>query len=254
MWYYSSGAITEKGDIRKENQDSILEQRGRVGGSPAALFLVADGMGGLSYGAQVSSYIIRQFARWWESDFPQLIKDGMATEENIRELLEQEIWDINLAVLEFKNRMQCRSGSTLSLLLLYNGRYYIENMGDSRVYLMREDRLYQLTEDQSVAARQMRDQGITQEEADRSRMKHVLTMCLGMFAIPQSNFHCGECARGDQFLVCSDGLHGFVEKRQMEAVLRDERMTADEKANALRNQILPGNARDNVSAIVVEIR
>lgn len=254
MFCYTSGAVTDQGDIRTENQDSILLMAGEVAGQPAALYLVADGMGGLSYGAQVSRYITKQFRRWWQEDFPQLLQAGMDGEEEIRELLEQEIWDINRAVFDFKNRLQCRSGSTLSLLLLYKKRYYIENIGDSRVYLARGGRLKQLTSDQSLAARMVRDRVMTEEEAQHSRTKNVLTMCIGMYPVPQSGYSSGSLVPGDCFLLCSDGLYYPLGQTCLENVLVDGSLTAQEKVTCLRRMIEPGNAKDNVSAIVIDIR
>lgn len=254
MLSYTSGAVTDRGDVREENQDSILLLSGSIKGRPAALFAVADGMGGLSHGAQVSRYITLQFERWWYEDFPQLIQEEMDCEDDIRELLEQEIWDINKAVLDFRNRMQCRSGSTLSLLLLYNDNYYIESIGDSRIYLMRNNKLTQLTSDQSLAARMMREHSMTEEEAQRSGMKNKLTMCIGMFLVPQSGYITGRLRRGDCFLLCSDGLYQPLKLEQMEDVLKKNELCAQEKADQLRQMIDPGNAGDNVSAIVAEIR
>lgn len=253
MFCYTSGAVTDRGDFRTENQDSILLRSGDVENRAAALYVVADGMGGLSYGAQISQYITEQFHRWWQEDFPQLLRSGMDKEEEIRELLEQEIWDINQAVLDFKNRMQCRSGSTLSLLLFYQNHYYIENIGDSRVYLAREGRLRQLTSDQSLAARMVRDRIMTEEQARHSRTKNVLTMCVGMFPVPQSGYISGELFSGDCFLICSDGLYQPLDNGQIETVLTDKGYNAQEKVDKLRCMIGQGNAKDNVSAIVIEI-
>ena len=252
MYRYTSGAMTDRGDVRAENQDSILLMDGTVCGCSAALYLVADGMGGLSYGAQVSRFITAQFERWWQEDFPQMIQEGMNREEDIRELLEQEIWDINQAVLDFKNRMQCRSGSTLSLLLFYESRYFIENLGDSRVYLVRSGKLKQLTSDQSLAARMIENHRMTEEEAQRFGAKNKLTMCIGMFPVPQSGYTSGKLYPGDCFLLCSDGLHQNLGDDQIEGVLAAPGVTPQEKAKQLRFLIRPGAASDNVSVIVVE--
>lgn len=254
MFCYNSGAVTDRGDVREENQDSILLLTGNINGRAAALYVIADGMGGLSYGAQVSQYITDQFERWWHEDFWQLTQDNMDCEENIRELLEQEIWDINQAVLAFKNRLQCRSGSTLSLLLLYKNRYYIENIGDSRVYLLRDRQLRQLTRDQSMVAQMVRNHQMTEEEAQRSRAKNMLTMCIGMFPVPQSGYVTGKLLREDCFLLCSDGLYHPLEWAQMEDVLSEGGLDAQEKANLLRGMIGQGKALDNVSAIIAEVK
>lgn len=253
MFTYACGMTTDRGDIRPENQDSILALSGPVSGQTAGLYIVADGMGGLSHGAQVSSYITEQFARWWQEDFPYMVQEHMDHEEEIRELLEQEIWDINQAVLEFNNRMHCRSGSTLSLLLLYRGQYYIENIGDSRIYLLRNRSLKQMTQDQSLVAKLVRECKMTEEEARHSNMKNKLTMCIGMFPVPRSNYYSGKLQEKDCFLLCSDGFYHPAGQAQMEQVLRMDYVDARLKAEYLRQQIQPGKATDNVSAIIVDV-
>lgn len=250
---YSCGVMTDRGDMRTENQDSILFLIDVIEGHTTALFAVADGMGGLSYGAQVSHYIVKQFERWWYEDFSQMLRMKQDKDEDIRELLEQEIWDVNQAVRGFNKRMGCRSGSTLSLLLFYKQRYYIENIGDSRIYRSRNRCLRQMTQDQSVVAQMVREHRISQEEAERSKLKNVLTMCIGMFPVPQSGYLTGKAHSGDCFLLCSDGCYHPLEKKQIKKVLGDRKLDAQEKAESLRQMIEPGKASDNVSIIIAEV-
>lgn len=252
MLVYTYGAITDKGDVRTENQDSIASLTAAVNGSPAAMCIVADGMGGLSYGSQVSQFIVSQFSRWWEHDFLQMMTAGKDSDEDIKELLEQEIWDINQAVLRFKEEAQCRTGSTLSVLLLYKERYYIKNIGDSRVYLFRDGKLSRLTEDQSLVAQMVREGRMTEEEAKYSKKKNVLTMCIGMFQIPQSYFATGMIYAGDQFIVCSDGFYNPSEDGMMVQILGQMDKSPQQKVEELREYIQPGLATDNVSVIIVE--
>lgn len=253
MAVYTYGAVTDRGDFREENQDSILCVDGDVEGKETALFAVADGMGGLSWGGQVSRYIAERFACWWNEDFPDMVRAGRDSSADIRELLEQEIWDINQAVLQFRKKEHCSCGSTLSLLLLYGNRYFIENIGDSRVYLYRRGSLKRLTEDQSLVAQLVREGKMTEEEARRSSKKNKLTMCIGMFEIPQSYFVTGEWKPGDVFLLCSDGLYNPLLEEQLEQVLARGELSAGERAQLLRNSVLPGDGRDNISAIVAEV-
>lgn len=253
MARYNYGAITGRGDWRAENQDSILCRTGKIGKTETGLFLVADGMGGLSWGAQVSSYITERFLSWWQEDFPEMVHAGRISREDIRELLEQEIWDINQEMLRFREKARCRCGSTLSLLLLFNGDYYIENMGDSRVYLLRHGKMKKLTEDQSLAAQMVREGRLTEEQAENYERKNVLTMCIGMFHSPQSYFTTGKLKAGDIFLLCSDGLYNPLKNEQMESILLRREIALSQRAEMLRDAILPGDALDNVSAVLAEI-
>lgn len=250
MAAFSCGAVSDRGDVRAENQDSVLWLTGTLEGEEAALCLVADGMGGLSYGAQVSGYIAGRFNRFWREDLPQMVRAGRGEEADLRELLEQEIWDINQEILRFRGQARCRCGSTLSLLLLYRGSYYIENLGDSRIYLFRRGRLLRLTQDQSLAAQMEREGRGKGAEAGR---RNVLTMCLGMFEEPKSYFAGGRIKKGDIFLLCSDGLYQPLSEGQIEQALRQRGLTAQEQAVELRGLVEPGKGQDNISALVVQV-
>lgn len=243
-------AVSDAGDVRAENQDSVLCMIGEVQGKAAALFLVADGMGGLSYGASVSRYIKDQFLRWWREDFPSMVQAGRTDREDIKELLEQEIWDINQAVLRFKKDNDCRAGSTLSLLFLYGNEYYVENLGDSRIYRLRKGILEQITEDQSLVAQMVREKRMTKEEAMHSGKKNILTMCIGMFQVPQIFSLQGVQDGKEVYLLCSDGLYNAVSELDIRGILSQEMLSCRQKAEQLRQLISKGEALDNVSIIV----
>lgn len=113
---YQYGSLSDAGDVRSENQDAILcctgEKNTQNQQNDAAFFLVADGMGGLSYGSQVSAYCTDQFTAWWHEDFSQMMQAGRDSDTDIKELLEQEIWISTPGFIKFKEREGCRCGST----------------------------------------------------------------------------------------------------------------------------------------------
>lgn len=247
------GYFSDRGDVRTENQDRVLALSGEVEGKEAGLFVLADGMGGLEYGSSVSTYITDEFLKWWEEDFPQMAHAGKCEKEEIRELLEQEIWDINQAVLAFRRWENCRSGSTISILFVYGDDYYIVNMGDSRVYIVRDGRLRRMTEDQSMAAQLVREGKLTEAQAKHSKQNHILTMCIGMFEIPKNFYTEGKLKSNDSFLLCSDGLYDALSEEEISSTLTRRELKPQERAELLRKMIEPGMAKDNVSDIVVEI-
>lgn len=249
---YRYGGCSETGDVRNENQDHILCRAGNIGGIPCGLFLVADGMGGLRHGGWASEYTARSFEAWWHRELPPMILAGRDSDEDLEELLEQEIWEINRAVYRFGRERQIRCGTTLSVLLLAGSRGFIRNLGDSRVYRQRDNRIRCLTQDQSLVAQLLREGAITEQEAKISSKKNVLTMCLGMYEEAQSFGAKGRVRNGDVFLLCSDGLYNPLGEARMEELLGLAGYGAEQKAALLRRQIPPGKAHDNVSAVVVE--
>ena len=117
-----SGGICETGDRRENNQDHILYVNRKEAGHETGLFLVADGMGGLACGMETSGYIVQEFLRWWEQDVSWMFAYGKTSDEDILELLDQEIWDINQEILKFTRETGQRTGSTLSLLFIMDGK------------------------------------------------------------------------------------------------------------------------------------
>ena len=94
---------------------------------------------------------------------------------------------------------------------------------------------------------------MTPEEARTSRKKNILTMCVGMFAVPQSYSNGGILNAGDCFLVCSDGLYNRVNEDGIFRILCLPGKSAQERAVLLRKAIRPGTAGDNVTAVVAHV-
>ena len=173
---------TDTGDIREQNQDSIFAQVEKIDGHDVGLFIVADGCGGLSSGDQVSRLATSHFSRVWHERIHSVL--GLKiTEERlaVNDLLENSIHDINQMALNFGNQMESKVGSTLSLLLSIDNRYYIKNLGDSRIYLIRRGKMRQLTQDQSLVADMVRNGKISVKESEKFKRKNVLTMCIGFY-------------------------------------------------------------------------
>lgn len=246
------GAVSDKGDRRKDNQDSWAGFTGVTKEGPAALFVVADGMGGLSYGSQASGYITEQFASWWKEDLPQMIQAGRTSAEDIDELLEQGIWEANQGILQFSEKLGERSGSTLSILFLFKGRYHVKNIGDSRVYLIRDGYLKQISQDQSLVAQWVREGRMTEAEARCSKQRNKLTMCVGMYEVPRAFTAGGVLRKGDSFLLCSDGFYNSLEPEDWGQVLGISEFSPQKKAEILRQLIVPGEASDNVTVVLAE--
>ena len=241
----------EPGDLRSVNQDRVLARQGEISGLQAGLFLVADGCGGLCRGEAVSGLLADSFQVIWDRELPALLAACRRPEDVIPDALAQWVDKINESAYAFGRQVGERVGSTLTVLLTLDRRYYILNVGDSRAYLRRGRRLCQLTEDQSLVADMLRNREITPEEAVRFRQKNILTMCVGYFDRVQVFRTQGKLRRGDLFLLCTDGLYHGVGEDRLEASLPE--LVTEDSAAALRDRIAAGDARDNVSAVLVQI-
>lgn len=251
MYLFKVDAHTDVGDKKETNQDSIFSKFDTVNGHSVGLFIVADGCGGLAYGEEISNLVVTYFSRVWSNELKMLLYQKIIVSNDIDDLLENAIMEINNSAKSFGSQVNSKVGSTLSLLLIIDKRYYIKNIGDSRVYLVRKNKIIKLTEDQSLVADMIRNGELTKEEAKTFKRKNVLTMCIGIFDTVYTYSKNGKLKKNDKFLICCDGVHNCVDEPDMLRIVKQK--NESNKAENIRNAIPKGKANDNVSSIVVSI-
>jgi protein phosphatase len=255
MMEIAVGAHTDAGDVKKINQDSILYKTAMVRKRSAGLFVVADGCGGLCFGDEISKLAVTHFERLWSTDVMALLEPDTAADTAIMAFLEQAVHDLNSSALDFGKQTGKPVGTTLSLLLTVGKKYYIKNIGDSRIYLIRGKNMLRLTEDQSLLADMLRNGELLPDEAKNFKKKNVLTMCVGMFEHIKTYTASGYIKNRDVFLLCCDGLYNYISDGDFTAdSVRGHKGGLDAAARSLREKIPRGNAADNVSVILAGFR
>src|SRR5205085_2737578 len=143
-------------------------------------------------------------------------------------------------------------GTTASVLMLADARYLIGQVGDSRVYLLRDGALKQLTKDHSYVQEQVDLGNLTPEQARYHPYSNVITRCVGASPDVEPDLYHGEARTGDIFLIASDGLTGMVDDRRLAQLL----MSRAEPERKVASLIAEANGRgglDNITAIVVQV-
>lgn len=245
---------TDVGDKKQTNQDSILVKTGVIENKTVGLYIVADGCGGLAFGEEISNLAVTHFSRIWKRELAEVLKNKRYEDREIDAILERAIADINASAKNFGTQVESKVGSTLSLLLTIDKKYYIKNVGDSRIYLCRKGKLSQLTEDQSLVADMIRNGELTREEAKKFKKKNVLTMCIGVFDKIMTYTKIGKLKSGDSFLLCCDGLHNKVTEKDICEIIEDRGIAFENKCEVMRNKIAQGEANDNVSSILCKYK
>jgi serine/threonine protein phosphatase PrpC len=228
-----TGAMTHVGKVRSQNEDSHLA-REEIG-----LWVVADGMGGHDSGDWASARIIEEFESLvLPADFDAAcarIVDAINT--------------ANAEIFRKATRRGKQMGSTVVALLVRDGRFVVFWVGDSRAYLMRDKQLHRLSRDHSQI-QYMIDRGlISAAEAVGHPMSHVLARAVGVADEVEIDSVQNEVEPGDIFLLCSDGLHGFVAESEISRILN--RGQPDDAPEELVTQTLHNGAPDNVTVITV---
>ena len=206
----------------------------------AGLWAVADGMGGHG-GGDVASGIVT-------SALGQM--EVASTGEAQLAAVEAAIADANRQMRDYARAERCAiMGTTLVALLIFGGHFACLWCGDSRAYLLRDGRLRRLTHDHSET-QDLVDRGVLDaDEAKTWPRRSVLTRALGASEMAQVDIVSGVLARGDAFLLCSDGLTGHLDDAEIAAELAD----ADPQVvcNRLIALTLQRGAGDNVTAVAL---
>lgn len=231
-------AITDRGSIRALNEDSFcLPPEGE------RWCCVADGMGGHLAGDIASDMAVRVFS------------EGMSghtddTAECLLEVFRRANERIFRAQMDDPSR--AGMGTTMTALALDGGEALIAHVGDSRAYLFRKKKLSQITTDHSYVEELVRQGLITRSAARFHPDRNVILRALGTDETVEADLYRVALEKGDVFLLCTDGLSGYVEDKKIAEVL-SSRKQAESKAKTLRDLALAAGGGDNITVLLVSV-
>ena len=228
-----SAARSESGPMRPLNEDRLVDM------PEAGLWAVADGMGGHEGGDWASAKIVEELE---QIRFPKAFDDACISIANA-------IHTANMVIYRQSLRRGKQMGSTVVALFAQDRRFVVFWCGDSRAYLLRDGTLHRVSRDHSQV-QEMVDRGlIDPKDADGHPMGHVLARAVGVRDTLELDSVQDEIQPGDVFLLCSDGLHGYVAEAEIARLLA--RGTPDQAADQLVAMTLERGAPDNVTVITV---
>jgi protein phosphatase len=242
---FSWGAITDIGRVREENQDAYFAD------PDTGLFLVSDGMGGHQAGALASKVVSEVFPVMVKEKLGKLKSHGTAA---MKSMLKKTIVELSRQTrIQSSNQTGLMGmGATLVMALLRGNQAFIANMGDSRAYLCRKGQLSQISEEHSVVGILLRTKEITPQEARYHPARGQLTRFIGMLDEVYPYVCTVTLKPKDRILLCSDGLTGMVEDKEIVKLLQENKNPQDackmlvDKANA-------AGGHDNITVVVVDL-
>lgn len=236
------GNCSDVGKVRQVNEDYFASFHGRFG----SLTLVCDGMGGHKGGELASRIAVEAIRNYF---------DGIREDADPKKELLESLKSANSAILQEsgENPDLEGMGSTVVLLLIKGDQAYCAHIGDSRIYLIRDGKIHQITKDHSLVQQLIDANIISPEEAKNHPKKNVITKSLGIdeqtlpdITEPIALF------RGDRFVLCTDGLTGMVQDNEIM-----QEAAGKEVQQACRNLVELANKRggkDNITVQILEIR
>jgi len=243
-------ATTHIGKRKKSNQDRILVRIGEQDDKEFGLFVIADGMGGLSHGEKAADLAIAESDRWWKSDLQMLLKSGQATNKNISITLYELAKEIHYLVQEEGRVLGEAMGTTLSILLLIHGNSYIVHLGDSRIYKI-NNRIEKLTQDHTWVQAEVEAGRLSESEALTHKNRNALLQCAGMPGEPEIEVIVNNINNNDAYLICSDGFYHYIEEQSFLQIQSLPETDLKEWLNRAEQEILNQRAHDNLTAIIL---
>lgn len=247
-------AATDVGCVRKHNEDNFLVDK------KLSLFMVADGMGGHAAGEVASAIAVRTIHEEIKRE-RELLNDFISGARGASHVTTKDI----LALMEHAVQRACSRiheeaqsdpakrgmGTTLSALLILGMRGFIGHVGDSRVYLQRDGVIQQVTEDHTVVSELIKRGKLTKEQIEKVGHKNAITRAVGVYERVEVDTLMIEILPGDDFLLASDGLTGYLESpEELLPWLQKDGDTASKGLVALAKE---RGGKDNITVVLVRL-
>jgi protein phosphatase len=243
-------ALTDLGRKRPSNEDAFFMD------DALGLYVVADGMGGHAAGEVASREAVDTLHGMVKRGLGGLHKlTDPVSESDSRDacrLMESAVQAATYFVFSIAeiDRAKSGMGTTISALLILGDYAITAQVGDSRIYRVTRGVVEQLTEDHTLIAWQLKNGLITPQEALRSPHKNVITRAVGNREYVQVDTRCVPLVSGVRFLLCSDGLHGYLREEDIPDIVALGGREAVQRFIDLANG---RGGKDNITAVLVEL-
>ena len=211
------------------------------------IFVVADGMGGHAAGEVASEMAVRLISR-------ELGSLRGLTDEGVAERMRAAIRAANGAIFQrtLTEHDKRGMGTTATAFVLYDSRFLIGQVGDSRAYMLRDGKFTQITKDHSYVQEQVDAGYLTPEQARTHPYSNVITRCVGANADVMPDTYAGPVKPNDLFLLASDGLTGMLEDYELAEILTSSK-APQQMVDGLIAEANRHGGLDNITAVVVRV-
>jgi serine/threonine protein phosphatase PrpC len=250
---YQVGRRTHAGKERGNNEDSMLSieftkmHQGNI--LPVSLIAIADGMGGHASGELASSLVTDTIAQIGAF---KLVELQNPSNEEYEDWVKRAMLAANKSVYEARQAANNDMGSTLVLGLIIGSQAYLGHMGDSRIYLLSNGSIKQLTTDHSLVQHLVTMGRISQDEARFHPQRNVIYRSLGENPEPEADYFIQQLFPGDRLLFCSDGLTNMLDDQKIRKIIVDA-SSPQAACDLLVEEANSAGGEDNISVIVVEV-
>lgn len=240
MMIFRSSEYSHRGHQRQENEDAVYSDE------RSGIWCVSDGMGGHQQGRMASQLLVDTVA-----SLPVNLSLALRVAELEKRLFSLNEVLVNKALQLSAERQGTKQtiGCTFIIMLSDGVSCTCLWAGDSRLYLLRAENLYQISDDHTVVNDLLTRGVITQEQSENHPQSHMVTRALGASAHIMFDKKSFKLKAADRYLLCSDGLHNELEAQDISSALTAP--TSRHSCSVLVAKVLQGYAKDNLTACVI---
>lgn len=238
-------ALSDVGLRRKNNQDSYLSIENKNGDF---LGMVCDGIGGGKAGDVASGEVVKYFKDKFEN------AKAFKNDNNMIDFLKKELTEVNKKIFDLGNKYADLSGmgTTATGVLINEKETVVFNVGDSRVYGIKNNEIYQLTVDHTYVNQMIKMGKMTYEESLNHPKRHYLIRAIGVFE--KIEYDINPVDKMDYYLICSDGLSAYSSEKEILKIMNDDNLkSCKDKCEELLKLALFKGGYDNITVVVVKI-
>jgi len=250
---YIAGAYTDKGNIKKTNEDSLSIRIAALDQGQVLMAVVCDGVGGFAKGELASGMIVQGFNYWFEQKLKVLME--AFTWKALEQEWQRLINTLNQQVVDYGFDHQMTIGTTITATLMFQNKALVLNVGDSRLYRIQES-LEQLTKDQSLVQFEV-DQGrLKKEDMEKDPRRNLLLQCIGAKRIVHPALTIETVKEDSVWFLCSDGFRHTLTEKEITKALSLKKLknaeTLQKQLFKLVKKVKSRKERDNISVIAIK--
>ncbi len=239
--------ISDVGVLRENNEDTIYFTKDKVG-NVDNLFIVADGMGGHASGEVASFELVDRYCKY--------LKSNNAVVSNYEKLLSKALTNCNDEIYKMSQKKSILNGmgTTATVLTIKNNIGIVAHVGDSRLYVIRNNKLYQQTVDHTYVYELFKKGEITEEELAVHPNRNLITRAIGIDKSVKVDSFSIDLDEVDYILICSDGLNTMVSDEVIrDTIINNRELSLDEISKKLIDIANNEGGNDNVSVILIKL-
>lgn len=248
-------ACSDIGIKKKVNQDSYCIKSARTCIGTVLMAVLCDGMGGLAKGEVASASVVTRFAKWFDMELPEIVSDFSV--ETVKRQWQKIIAEQNHKIKLYGESFHINLGTTLTVILIVDENYaIIGHVGDSRAYKISSS-VQILTEDQTVVAREIKQNKLTIEQAKLDPRRNVLLQCIGASKTVLPDFIVEEVEADSIYMLCTDGFRHKITDAEIYEYLNPQILIDENTMKTNSDELVRLNKirleNDNITVLLIKL-